>query len=41
MSDERDADRRVCELCGERVPAAVYREHLLKTCPGREEESSE
>jgi len=35
VSDERDADYRTCDLCGERVPAAVYREHLLKACPGR------
>ncbi|AFO59170.1 hypothetical protein NJ7G_3956 [Natrinema sp. J7-2] len=27
-------DRRECELCGQRVPAATYREHLLKECPG-------
>ena len=37
--DERaDADRpeyRECEVCGESVPAAIYREHLLKACPGR------
>ncbi|WP_175529271.1 hypothetical protein [Natronorubrum texcoconense] len=32
--DDRCADRE-CELCGETVPAAVYREHLLKSCPGR------
>ncbi|WP_246998728.1 hypothetical protein [Halosolutus gelatinilyticus] len=29
------ADRLECDLCGDRVPAAVYREHLLKECPGR------
>ncbi|WP_436347363.1 hypothetical protein [Natronorubrum sp. FCH18a] len=28
-------EERECELCGETVPAAVYREHLLKACPGR------
>ncbi|WP_339104721.1 hypothetical protein [Haloterrigena salinisoli] len=33
-SDEVDA-RRECEVCGESVPAAIYREHLLKECPGR------
>ena len=39
VDPERDADERredrECEVCGERVPAAVYREHLLKACPGR------
>lgn len=25
---------RECEYCGESVPAAIYREHLLKACPG-------
>ncbi|ELZ25168.1 hypothetical protein C476_01972 [Natrinema limicola JCM 13563] len=34
MTDDRD-DYRTCDLCGERVPAAVYHEHLLKSCPGR------
>ena len=38
--DDEDSDggaraRRECEVCGESVPAAVYREHLLKACPGR------
>ncbi|ELZ10491.1 hypothetical protein C478_13587 [Natrinema thermotolerans DSM 11552] len=33
MTDDRDD--RECDLCGESVPAAVYREHLLKECPGR------
>ncbi|MBZ6496205.1 hypothetical protein [Natrinema longum] len=36
--DRSDGDRieyRECELCGDRVPAPVYREHLLKECPGR------
>lgn len=32
-----DADYRDCDLCGARVPAAVYHEHLLKECPGRRE----
>ncbi|WP_440769950.1 hypothetical protein [Natronorubrum sp. DTA28] len=42
-SEDHEADEPVgdpyahheCELCGEIVPAAVYREHLLKSCPGR------
>ncbi|WP_440766101.1 hypothetical protein [Natronorubrum sp. DTA7] len=37
-TDETVGDRcadRECDLCGEIVPAAVYREHLLKSCPGR------
>ncbi|WP_222919895.1 hypothetical protein [Natrinema sp. SYSU A 869] len=34
VTDESD-DHRDCELCGERVPAAIYHEHLLKECPGR------
>ncbi|WP_281255543.1 hypothetical protein [Natrinema ejinorense] len=36
--DRSDGDRieyRECELCGDRVPAPVYREHVLKECPGR------
>ncbi|WP_255647595.1 hypothetical protein [Natrinema zhouii] len=35
VTDERDGGDRECDLCGERVPAAVYHEHLLKSCPGR------
>ncbi|WP_275040364.1 hypothetical protein [Natronococcus jeotgali] len=30
-----DAERLECEYCGSRVPAPIYREHLLKACPGR------
>ncbi|NUB90845.1 hypothetical protein HTZ84_13620 [Haloterrigena sp. SYSU A558-1] len=26
--------RRECDVCGASVPAATYREHLLKECPG-------
>ncbi|WP_187291468.1 hypothetical protein [Haloterrigena turkmenica] len=35
-SDDGDgtAARRECDVCGESVPAAIYREHLLKECPG-------
>ncbi|WP_459810602.1 hypothetical protein [Halopiger thermotolerans] len=28
-------DYRECDLCGESVPESIYREHLLKACPGR------
>lgn len=36
--DRADGQRlRECEICGESVPAAVYREHLLKECPGGDE----
>lgn len=32
---ERERDRECeCEVCGGRIPAAVYREHLLKEYPG-------
>ncbi|MCU4740680.1 hypothetical protein OB955_07965 [Halobacteria archaeon AArc-m2/3/4] len=34
---EQEQKRRECELCGTRVPAAVYREHVLKECPGEGE----
>lgn len=34
--DTGDRDEALtCELCGETVPAPVYREHVLKACPGR------
>ena len=29
------SEHRECEVCGERVPAATYHEHLLKECRGR------
>ncbi|PGF15323.1 hypothetical protein CP556_03715 [Natrinema sp. CBA1119] len=35
VTDDRDGGDRECDLCGERVPAAAYHEHLLKSCPGR------
>ncbi len=35
VTDDPDGGDRECDLCGERVPAAVYHEHLLKSCPGR------
>ncbi|WP_238593332.1 hypothetical protein [Natronobacterium lacisalsi] len=31
---ERRAERRECAICGEEVPSATYREHLLKECSG-------
>ncbi len=36
MTDESDDARelRTCDYCGARVPVAIYREHLLKECPG-------
>ncbi|ELY70946.1 hypothetical protein C489_01271 [Natrinema versiforme JCM 10478] len=34
MTDNRSSEYRECDLCGEAVPAAVYREHLLKECSG-------
>ncbi|WP_256558427.1 hypothetical protein [Salinilacihabitans rarus] len=40
MSDERrdhEGRRIECEACGASVPAPVYREHLLKACPGERE----
>ncbi|WP_323171073.1 hypothetical protein [Natrialba sp. PRR66] len=33
-TDERDSSCH-CDLCGDRVQVAIYREHLLKECPGR------
>ncbi|SFB69908.1 hypothetical protein SAMN05444422_101290 [Halobiforma haloterrestris] len=32
--DRRRTERRECAVCGEEVPAATYREHLLKECSG-------
>lgn len=28
------ADQLECAVCDARVPASIYREHLLKACPG-------
>ncbi|WP_276252505.1 hypothetical protein [Halomontanus rarus] len=35
--DPEPERERECEICGTRVPAAAYHEHLLKECPGERE----
>ncbi len=32
--DDTDERRLECDLCGECVPVAIHREHLLKECSG-------